>query len=192
VPPQGLAAWPANRHGTQPDWCPQASATMGQGGDLNQPIGGDVPRRRPDSAEPMAIGIQGLGSDFPASSARLAPARRRARPQDRRDSLHYLDGEPGELIGGDVLGGAGGLARDEPDVIAAHDIDHGAADALCAGIALVALLGGAEEKRAVLVDPDVAWPLLPKAQLTGPSACGRRTGPVFARPSGCGFSATMW
>jgi hypothetical protein len=81
-----------------------------------------------------------------------------------------------------VLGGAGGLARDEPDVIAGHDIDHGAADALCAGIALVALLGGAEEKRAVLVDPDVAWPLLPKAQLTGPSAVGVAPAPSWPVP----------
>jgi hypothetical protein len=36
------------------------------------------------------------------------------------------------------------------------DVDHRAADALHAAIAGIALLGGAEEKRAVLVDPDVA------------------------------------
>ena len=71
-------------------------------------------------------------------------------------SLHHLDREPGELVGREVLGRARGLAGDEIEVVARRDVDHGAADALDAAVALVALLGGAEEQGAVLVDPDVS------------------------------------
>ena len=39
--------------------------------------------------------------------------------------------------------------------VAGRDVDHRAANALHAGIALVALPGGAEEQAAVLVHPDV-------------------------------------
>ena len=39
-------------------------------------------------------------------------------------SVHDLDREPGELVGGDVLGGAGGLAGDELELVAGPDIDH--------------------------------------------------------------------
>jgi hypothetical protein len=43
------------------------------------------------------------------------------------------------------------LAGDELNVIASRDMDHGAADALDAGIALIALPTPAEERTAVLV-----------------------------------------
>jgi predicted Fe-S protein YdhL (DUF1289 family) len=46
-------------------------------------------------------------------------------------SLHHLDGEPGELVVGDVLGGAGGLAGDELEAVAGRDVDGRTAD-LCA------------------------------------------------------------
>src|ERR671910_452505 len=44
-------------------------------------------------------------------------------------SLHHLESEPGELIGRDVLGRAGGLSGDELEVVTGRDVDHGAADA---------------------------------------------------------------
>jgi hypothetical protein len=72
----------------------------------------------------------------------------------------------GELVGGDVLGRAGGLAGDELEVIAGRDNDHGGPDALYAGIPLIALPGGAEEQTAVLMgagrDRPSGWPLIDK------------------------------
>jgi hypothetical protein len=43
---------------------------------------------------------------------------------------HHLDCKPGELVGGDFLGNAEGLAGDELEVVAGRDVDDGAADAL--------------------------------------------------------------
>jgi hypothetical protein len=47
-----------------------------------------------------------------------------------KPSFHDLDGEPGELVRRDVLGGAGGLAHEELEIVARRDVDDGAADAL--------------------------------------------------------------
>jgi hypothetical protein len=44
------------------------------------------------------------------------------------------------LVCGHVLGRISGTGGDELEVIAGRDVDHGAADALHAGIAVVALL----------------------------------------------------
>jgi hypothetical protein len=61
-------------------------------------------------------------------------------------SLDHLEGEPGDLVGRDVLGGAGGLSGDELEIVPGRDVDHTCADALNAAVVLVALLGGAEEQ----------------------------------------------
>jgi hypothetical protein len=77
-------------------------------------------------------------------------------PVGRYRLLHHLDREPGQLVGGDVLGRCGGLAGDELEVVTWRNVDRAGADALKAAIALVALLGRAEEQAAVPVDPDVS------------------------------------
>ena len=48
----------------------------------------------------------------------------------------------------------GGLAGDELEVVARRDVNHGGPDALDAGIAFVALPGGAEEEAALPMHPD--------------------------------------
>jgi hypothetical protein len=70
--------------------------------------------------------------------------------------LHHLDGEPGQLVGREVLGRPGGLPDDELEVIARCDVHHAGSDVPHAAVALVALLCCAEERVAVLVDPDIA------------------------------------
>jgi hypothetical protein len=69
--------------------------------------------------------------------------------------IHHLDGEAGEFVGRDVLGRAGGLAGDELEAVTGSNVDHGSADALHTTVAVVALLGGAEEQAAVLMHPDM-------------------------------------
>jgi hypothetical protein len=66
-----------------------------------------------------------------------AGARRRAGVPDLRvsaiagtPSLHHLDDESGELVGGHVLCGASGLAGNELEVVAGRDVGHTGADAL--------------------------------------------------------------
>jgi hypothetical protein len=61
-------------------------------------------------------------------------------PLDRRLAARTLatpppPGEPGELVGGDVFGRAGGLADDELEIVAGLSVDDCAADALHAGVA---------------------------------------------------------
>jgi hypothetical protein len=73
-----------------------------------------------------------------------------------KPSLHDLDGEPGELVGHDVLGGAGGLAGDELEMVAGRDVDHGAADASVTPASPSSLsLAVPKNRPPFLVHPDV-------------------------------------
>jgi hypothetical protein len=70
-------------------------------------------------------------------------------------SHHHPRWRTGEFVGGDFLVDAEALAGDELEVVSRRDFEDGAADALHAGIALIALPCGAEEQTAILVDPDL-------------------------------------
>ena len=118
---------------------------------------GRPPFLAPDVTSAPSISCQSIRNGLALQRATIASSQ--AAPKGRKNgalSLHDLDGEPGQLVGSDVLGRSGGLAGDQLEVVPGRDVDYGAADALHAGVALVALLRRTEEQAAVLVRLDVA------------------------------------